>query len=234
MSLRHRRAFGVLCGVVLCLTRPSGIAATDAAATFARKCSSCHTFGRGILIGPDLKGVTDRRTREWLAAWIASSERLIRAGDPAATALFDKFRQQRMPDQGLTPAELASLLDYLAEGGPENDARKMQRRVETATADEIEMGRSLFEGRRELANGGAACFSCHRLGEAVVAGGTLGPDLSRAYALYQDKGMTTLLAGGCFPRARPRAGLTSVRTSLTEQESFALKAFLRSEMRVTR
>ena len=82
MSRRRRRAVGLLCGVVLCLTRPSEIAAMDAAATFARKCSSCHTFGRGVLIGPDLKGVTDRRTREWLAAWVASSERLIRAGDP--------------------------------------------------------------------------------------------------------------------------------------------------------
>jgi len=206
----------------------------DAAATFARKCSSCHTFGRGVLIGPDLKGVTDRRTREWLAAWVASSERLIRAGDPAATALFDKFKQQRMPDQSLTPAELSVLLDYLAAGGPEKDARKAQRRVETATAAEIEMGRSLFEGRRELANGGTPCFTCHRLGDASVAGGTLGPDLSSAYAHYQEKGMTTLLASGCFPRARPRARLTSTQTLLTEQESFALKAFLRSETKVAR
>jgi mono/diheme cytochrome c family protein len=211
--------------VVVCLTPGRGGAA-DPASTFTRTCSSCHTVGRGVRVGPDLKGVTDRRSREWLIAWISSSQSLIRAGDPAAIALFDGFKPQRMPDQNLTPAELSALLDYLAAGGPEADARRKDRRADTATPAEIETGRSLFVGRRPLAHGGASCFSCHRMGQKVSAGGTLGPDLSDAYARYQDKGLAALLARGCFPRARPTLG----PATLTEQEVFALKAFLRSEM----
>jgi cytochrome c2 len=208
--------------VVVCLT--AGLAAAaDAASNFSRRCSSCHTFGRGVLVGPDLKGATDRHSREWLAAWISSPESLVRAGDAAATALFDRFKPIRMPDQGFTAAELSALLDYLAAGGPEASARRKERRADTATAAEIEMGRSLFVGERALANGGISCFSCHRIGNKADAGGTLGPDLSSAYTRYQDKGLAALLMRGCFPRARPTLGLAT----LTEQETFALKAFLR-------
>src|SRR4029450_2119355 len=55
----------ILCGV-LCVAAPSFPAAADPAPTFTRVCSACHTFGKGSLIGPDLKGVTNRRTRAWL------------------------------------------------------------------------------------------------------------------------------------------------------------------------
>src|SRR5437762_11659368 len=91
----------VLCGM-LCLTAPPVLAA-DPATTFARKCSACHTFGHGILLGPDLKGVTDRHPRPWLTAWISSSEKLIRSGDRAAVDLFARFKSIRMPDQPLSP-----------------------------------------------------------------------------------------------------------------------------------
>jgi hypothetical protein len=175
-----------------------------------------------VLVGPDLKGVTDRHSRQWLTAWITSSETVIRSGDPAATALFAKFKSQRMPDQPMTPAELSALIDYLAAGGPEDDARRKARRADTATAAEIDIGRALFVGARPLANGGAACFSCHRVGSAVAHGGTLGPDLSSVYARYQDRALSALL-GHCFPRAR--ASLAAA--ALTDEEAFAVKAFLR-------
>ena len=175
------------------------------------------------MVGPDLKGVTERRSRQWLTAWISSSERTIRSGDPTAAALFAKYKQQRMPEQNFSAAELASLLDYLAAGGPDADARRARRRADAATLAEIELGRSLFIGERPLADGGAACSSCHRVGDAARLGGSLGPDRTRAYARYQDRGLASLLAHGCFPRATDVAG----RTSVTDQESFALRAFLR-------
>ena len=225
---------GIFCGILLCVAARCGAAAPDPATTFTRRCRSCHTFGHGILVGPDLKGVTDRHRREWLLAWIASSEGLIRSGDAAATTLFNQFQRQRMPDQDLSRGELAALLDYLAAGGPDADARAHARGIETATAAEIEMGRLLFVGRRPLANGGASCFACHRLGDEIGAGGTLGPDLARAYARYQDRGLTAILGRGCFPRARPAGGLAARPTPLTEPEAFALRAFLRREMKAER
>ena len=213
--------------VALCLMLLSGAAldarpASDPAALFIRKCSSCHTFGKGVLVGPDLAGVTGRHDRHWLTAWISSSGTLIKAGDPAATALFAKYKQQRMPDQNFSAAELAALIDYLADGGPDRDARRSNRRADSASRDEIDRGRSLFMGRQALAGGGASCSSCHRVREDAAAGGSLGPDLTHAYAKFQDKGLASLLGRGCFPRVTNLSG----RASLTDQESFALRAFL--------
>ena len=219
----------ILCGLMLCIFVPVASAAPDPATTFSRKCSSCHTFGKGILVGPDLKGVTDRHKREWLISWITSSESVIRTGDRQATELFAKFKQ-RMPDQSLSAPDIEALLDYFAADGPEADARRKQRRADTATAAEIETGRGLFTGERALLHGGGSCVSCHRLGEAVATGGTLGPDLSTAYARYQDKGLAALITRGCFPRAVS----TSDPAILTDEESFALRAFLHHEMRAVR
>jgi len=214
----------ILCAVLAWLV--SWPAAADPATTFARKCSSCHTFGRGIFVGPDLMGVTERRSRAWLSAWIPSSETLIKAGDAAANELFTKFKSQRMPDQTLSAVEIAALIEYLAAGGPEADARRKARRADTATSAEIEMGRVLFTGQRAFANGGVSCSSCHRLGGNLRAGGTLGPDLGDAYGRYQDKGLSAVLARGCFPRAAP-ATRTPTPAVLTDDELFALKAYMR-------
>jgi mono/diheme cytochrome c family protein len=198
-------------------------AQSDPSAVFTRKCSGCHTFGNGVLVGPDLKGVTERHSRRWLVSWISSSERAIRSGDSAAVALFNKYRQQRMPDQNLSGDDVAALLDYFASGGPEADARRKSRRANMATAAEIDLGRSLFLGEQPLADGGASCSSCHRLTGTASRGGSLGPDLTRAYARFQDKRLASLLERGCFPRV----GHVGGRNSVTDQESFALRAFLR-------
>lgn len=75
---------------------------------FARKCSSCHTIGRGKLVGPDLKGVTTRRDREWLQRFIRSSRSVILSGDPLASRLFAEFDRQRMPDHDFSPEQLGA------------------------------------------------------------------------------------------------------------------------------
>jgi mono/diheme cytochrome c family protein len=219
----------ILCGV-LCAAAPSVLAAADPATTFARKCTSCHTFGRGTLVGPDLKGVTSRHTRAWLTAWISSSDKLIRAGDPAAAELFTRFKSQRMPDQPLNPAEISALLNYLEAGGPEADALRKNRHASSATPAEVELGRLLFVGQRGFANGDAPCSACHRAGGAVGFGGTLGPDLAAAYARHHDTALATVLTRGCVPRARPALGATE----LTDQEAFAVRAFLSRTMTVPR
>ena len=70
----------------------------EAAATFSKRCTACHTYGKGIKVGPDLKGVTERRKRDWLLKFIHASSRVIKSGDATAVSLFAQFKQQRMPD----------------------------------------------------------------------------------------------------------------------------------------
>jgi cytochrome c2 len=216
-------------GAVLAWLLSWTAAAADPGTTFLRKCSACHTVGHGRLVGPDLKGVTDRRTRVWLAKWIASPEKLITSGDATAVALSEQFKPLRMPDMGLSAGDISAVIEYLAAGGPEGEARR-KRRTETATSVEIEIGRVLFAGQRAFTSGVAACFSCHRIGTTFRAGGTLGPDLASAYARYQDKALSALLVHGCFPGASPTAG----KPALTDDELFALKAFMRGETRAAR
>jgi cytochrome c len=210
------------CGLLVILASVLLHAEHGPGALFNARCRACHTFGSGDLIGPDLKSVTDRHSREWLRKWITSSQTLVRAGDPAAVALFNRFRQFPMPDQSFAPGELDALLDYFAAGGPIAEARR-NRRADQATVAEIDLGRALFTGERVPASGGAPCASCHVVA-AYRSGGTLGPDLTRAYSKFQDRRLALLLARGCFPRVPDTVG----GRGLNDEEVFTLKAFLRS------
>src|SRR5437016_785362 len=150
-----------LCSLTLavsaCLTPPawaapalpySALTPSDAAgakAIFRKRCTGCHTFGKGPKVGPDLKGVTERRDRPWLLSFIRSSSAMIRSGDRKAVTLFGQFKQERMPDwTDLTPQQVAAILDYFAADGPAQKEPD-ERHASTATAGEIAAGRQLFE-----------------------------------------------------------------------------------------
>jgi mono/diheme cytochrome c family protein len=196
----------------------------SAAATFQGRCTACHTYGKGVKVGPDLKGVTERRQRSWLVQFIRGSSGMIASGDRTAVALFAEFKQQRMPDwTELSEEQVHGILDYLGAGGP--DVRPLdERNAEHATPADVELGRHLFDGVARFADGRPPCSSCHSArGSAWLEGGSLGPDLSTAYLDHQDKALTSLLRRPCF-RWDPSLGGAG---QLTATESFALKAFLR-------
>jgi cytochrome c2 len=198
--------------------------AQDPAAVFAKKCSGCHTFGHGDRVGPDLRGVTDRRARPWLQAWIRSSQRLVTARDRTALTLFEKFKRERMPDQSLSEQEIGALLDYFAAGGPLTASAGRARHAATAAAAEIALGRDVFFGARPARSGGASCASCHAVqgDRAAPSGGSFGTDLTHVYSRFQDAALSDFLRRPCFPRAFPNQDAAP----LTDEEAFAVKAFL--------
>src|SRR5262245_25987183 len=198
-------------------------AAPEVSALFKTKCSSCHTFGKGDRVGPDLKGVTVRHSCEWLIPWIRSSETLIRRGDPVATALFRKYRQQRMPEHDLSDAQIGALLDYFEAGGPALDERQQMRPATAATAQEVQRGRELFFGNARLTSGAVACVFCHKLSNETLLSGTLAPDLSEAFPRYFDWALDQKLKRRCVTDASETDG-----ARVAEEESLALRAFLRS------
>ena len=87
--------------------------ASDGETLFKEKCVACHTIGGGDLVGPDLAGVTERASNEWLANWLTAPDQMLAAGDPVATELFNKYNKIPMPNLGLTPDQVASLIAYL-------------------------------------------------------------------------------------------------------------------------
>lgn len=198
--------------------------ATDAKKIFNQRCTACHTFGKGVKVGPDLKGVTVRRQRPWLLKFVRSSQTVIAAGDPIATELFRTFKKQRMPDwTDLSPQDVNAILDWLAVDGPEQKPAD-ERDAELASAADVGRGRSLFAGRAPLASGGLTCAACHAVRDhGRRSGGTLGPDLTDTYVKFRDRALTLQLRHPCTPR---QPELTSGRY-LEPDEAFALKAYLR-------
>ena len=194
---------------------------------FARQCSSCHTIGKGDLIGPDLKGVTARHERAWLIRFIRSSREVIDAGDKAAAALFERYKRQRMPDHDFTAAQVDGLLAYVS---TVKAAAADTRSAETATDADVRLGFDLFVGRVPLTTR-APCSACHSVRHPLVGWtttmATFAPELSLVYDRYQDKPLAAFLRAPCCSR-RPEAPVTHV---LTPDESFALRAFLRDAAR---
>src|SRR5579859_1034846 len=201
----------------------------EAAATFNKRCTACHTYGKGIKVGPDLKGVTERRKREWLLRFIHGSSGVIKSGDPIAAALFAQFKQQRMPDwSDLSEKQISDILVYLAVGGP--DIKPLdERNAEQATLAEIETGQQLFYGQIHFKRGTQPCAVCHGVQGSEWRSGSLGPDLSGVYFKFQDKALTPFLRHPCFQWESD----VSATSYLTAKESFALKAFLRQVARTT-
>lgn len=76
----------------------------------SKGCTACHTFGKKMS-GPDLAGVTMRRTAEWMENQILQPERMVKE-DPIAHDLFAKHALQ-MPNQGLTQDEARAVIEYL-------------------------------------------------------------------------------------------------------------------------
>ena len=72
-------------------------------------CSACHTFGKK-LTGPDLAGVTRRRTARWIERQILHPELMVKE-DPIAKQLFATHMLQ-MPNQGLTEAQAKAVIEY--------------------------------------------------------------------------------------------------------------------------
>jgi mono/diheme cytochrome c family protein len=193
----------------------------EAAAIFTKRCTACHTYGKGIKVGPDLKGVTIRRKRDWLIKFVRGSSLVIKSGDPTATTLFEQFKHQRMPDwSDLSEKQVNDIMDYLSIDGP-NIKPADEQNAEIATATDTAAGQKLFYGQVAFKYGSQACSTCHSVRQTGIQGGTLGPNLTNTYFKYQDEELTLFLRHPCFDWD----GSTTA-TYLTPKESFDVKAFL--------
>jgi mono/diheme cytochrome c family protein len=75
-----------------------------------KACSACHAFGTKMS-GPDLAGVSMRRTAVWMEHQILTPDVMVKE-DPISRELFAKHALQ-MPNQGLSPAEARDVIEYL-------------------------------------------------------------------------------------------------------------------------
>ena len=78
---------------------------------FESKCLACHSIGGGKKAGPDLAGVTTRRSDAWLRRWLKEPEKML-LSDPDAQAMLKEFNNLAMPNQSLGDAEIRQYIDY--------------------------------------------------------------------------------------------------------------------------
>ena len=85
----------------------------------SKTCSTCHGFGVRIT-GPDLKGVTQRRSAAWMEQQMLRPEVMTKE-DPIARQLLGQYAVQ-MPNLMLKPDEVKALIEFLKKKDKETAA----------------------------------------------------------------------------------------------------------------
>src|SRR4029078_4024518 len=74
------------------------------------KCLACHSIAGGDKLGPDVFGVSKRRSEAWLTRWLKNPDEMLKS-DADAKAMLDKYKVP-MPDQHLSDQEIREYIAY--------------------------------------------------------------------------------------------------------------------------
>lgn len=75
------------------------------------KCAACHKLTDEKLVGPGWKGITTRRTPEWIMNFVTNTDEMIDK-DPKAQAML-AICMVRMPNQHLSDEETRNVLEFM-------------------------------------------------------------------------------------------------------------------------
>jgi cytochrome c2 len=238
----RRLAAGGLVVVLACLSLMNAAPAqASGEIDFNTYCGACHSIGQGRRVGPDLAGVHDRRSQEWLEKFIKSSQSLIKSGDAEAVAIAAEYNNLIMPDAIISAAQIKDILTYIQSAGsgaaaavaaeaaeagsPAPQAAEAAPEPAAAPLSEadIKLGQQLFEGSQRLENGGPACNACHHvLNDAVMGGGILATELTKAFSRMGVPGLKAVIGSAPYPVMQA----AYKDQALTEEEVAGLVAFL--------
>jgi len=84
--------------------------ASEGEVVFKAKCTACHKITKKF-VGPALKGVTQRRSSEWIMNMAMNPEEMIQK-DPIAKKLLIEYNGAPMANQNITEPEARALLEY--------------------------------------------------------------------------------------------------------------------------
>ena len=122
---------------------------------FNANCAACHKLDKK-LIGPPLGGITEKRSNEWLQAWIKDNNALRASGDQDAIDIFNEYNGMPMtPFPQFSEQDINDMLAY-TEGEPKTEAVA----AAPVQADpKVEQGKALFQTH---------CASCHKLDKKLI------------------------------------------------------------------
>jgi len=82
------------------------------------KCQSCHKLSEERLVGPGWKGVTDRRTPEWIMNFSTNVDEMLEK-DTAAQNMLEQCLV-RMPNQNLSDEDARAVLEFMRQNDGKN------------------------------------------------------------------------------------------------------------------
>jgi mono/diheme cytochrome c family protein len=212
----------------LILSLPLCVLANTPSELFTNKCAACHTIGKGRLVGPDLKNISELRDNAWLLKFIRSSQTFINSGDADAVKVYNEYNKLLMPDALISDSEITEILNYIKEVSSGNIVESTQVIVDPLAEtndDNIVRGRKLFNGQNRLENHGASCLSCHHVKDDLAyPGGNLAKELTESYEVMGGAGVIAIIRNSPFP-AMAQA---YQEHALTESEVIDLGAYLKS------
>jgi len=77
-----------------------------------RGCRACHGIGKKM-IAPDLAGIEQRRSKEWIHRWLKETDVML-ASDSTAIQMAAQYNNAHMPKQHLTDADVDAILAYIS------------------------------------------------------------------------------------------------------------------------
>jgi cytochrome c551/c552 len=139
--IHHRRFVKKLLSAILLFTlvlTGNILYAQDGKALFQTNCASCHNPIKQ-LIGPALKGVTERVTdKALLHSWIRNNGKVLASGNPYFTTLYNQYNKTPMNTfPAITDAEIDAILKYVetyqapVAASPENPGGKPEENDST-------------------------------------------------------------------------------------------------------
>lgn len=88
----------------------------------SKGCTACHRIGGGRLVGPDLAGVTERRSREFIIAMIVDPDSML-ANDAEAKQMLGEYFTP-MVNQNVTRDDALALFEYFRLKDSEEDGEQ--------------------------------------------------------------------------------------------------------------
>jgi cytochrome c2 len=82
----------------------------------SKSCDGCHSIGKGKRAGPDLAGVTSRRSADWLTQWLKDPPAMAKT-DETAKAMVKEAQGTVMPNFRLKDDEIKALINYMGREG---------------------------------------------------------------------------------------------------------------------
>lgn len=78
----------------------------------AKGCMGCHMIGKKMA-APDLNGLYERRSVEWVRTWLKTPEPMFET-DEAVKAMVKEYNGLKMPNMKLTDAQIDQVMHYIA------------------------------------------------------------------------------------------------------------------------